>query len=187
LNLPNDNYGLKTGTSHDYTDSWVVGYTPDFIIGVWVGNADSSPTDSVSGQKGAGTIWNDVMQVMYNSTYNKNTAFDFSDIQEYQGKNGVEFGLPDDDFESAENIIKDQDNAFIMSPHRNDVFLFIADTEISLEAKESAEWFINGEKYLTGKKVFFSPTKSGTYTILAKGSGASETISIKFIDSYNKN
>ena len=182
LNLSADNYGLKTGTSHDYTDSWVVGYTPDFLVGVWVGNADNSPTDAVSGQAGAGRIWNEVMQLMLNSDYNKHRQFDFSNIKEYQGKDGVEFGLANDDFEKSRDIIKKQDEAFILSPHDNDVFLFTPDAQIALKAKDSAVWTINGQDYGTGQEIFFSPKKGGSYEITASSQSRTETITVRFID-----
>ena len=181
LNLSADNYALKTGTSHDYTDSWVIGYTPDFLVGVWVGNADNSPTDAVSGQAGAGRIWREIMQLMLNSDYNKNRQFDFSDVKEYQGKDGVEFGLADDDFEKSRDIIKKQDKAFILSPHDNDVFLFTPDARIALKAKDSAIWTINGQNYGEGQEVFFSPKKEGSYKITASSESQSETITARFI------
>ncbi len=34
---------LKTGTSNDYRDAWVFGYTPSLITGIWAGNNDNSP------------------------------------------------------------------------------------------------------------------------------------------------
>jgi len=74
LNLPAGNYALKTGTSHDYTDSWVIGFTPDFLAAVWVGNADASAMEGLSGQLGAGRIWNDIMEMMLASEYNKKNA-----------------------------------------------------------------------------------------------------------------
>lgn len=33
----------KTGTTNDTRDAWVVGYTPNFALGVWVGNNDNTP------------------------------------------------------------------------------------------------------------------------------------------------
>jgi 1A family penicillin-binding protein len=53
---------VKTGTTDEYRDSWVVGYTPDLVTGVWVGNNDNSPMKDVLGVAGAGQIWHDYMQ-----------------------------------------------------------------------------------------------------------------------------
>ena len=48
----------KTGTTTDFRDNWVLGYTPDLVVGVWVGNADNAPMLDVSGVSGAGPIYN---------------------------------------------------------------------------------------------------------------------------------
>ncbi|MYD09486.1 MAG: penicillin-binding protein [Chloroflexi bacterium] len=48
----------KTGTTTDYRDNWVLGYTPELVVGVWVGNADNAPMRDVSGVSGAGPIYN---------------------------------------------------------------------------------------------------------------------------------
>lgn len=52
---------VKTGTSQDFRDNWTVGYTPDYVIGVWAGNNDNSPMINVTGVDGAGPIWHDSM------------------------------------------------------------------------------------------------------------------------------
>jgi 1A family penicillin-binding protein len=52
----------KTGTTNDFRDNWTVGYTPDIVVGVWVGNADNSAMQGVSGVRGAGPIWHNVME-----------------------------------------------------------------------------------------------------------------------------
>ena len=52
----------KTGTTTGFRDNWTVGYTPDLVAGVWVGNADNSPMKRISGISGAGPIWNDFME-----------------------------------------------------------------------------------------------------------------------------
>ena len=41
--------GVKTGTSTDFRDNWTISYSPDAIIGVWVGNSDGSSMGDVSG------------------------------------------------------------------------------------------------------------------------------------------
>ena len=53
----------KTGTTTDWRDNWTLGYTPDLVTGVWVGNADNEPMVQVSGISGAGPIWHDFMEV----------------------------------------------------------------------------------------------------------------------------
>jgi len=41
----------KTGTTNDYRDAWVIGYTPNLVTGIWAGNNDNTPM-----QKNAGSI-----------------------------------------------------------------------------------------------------------------------------------
>ncbi len=48
----------KTGTTTDFRDNWIVGYTPNLVVGVWVGNADNAPMVNVTGVSGAAPIWN---------------------------------------------------------------------------------------------------------------------------------
>lgn len=52
----------KTGTTTDFRDNWVMGYTPNLVVGVWVGNADNAPMVDVTGISGAGPIWNQFMR-----------------------------------------------------------------------------------------------------------------------------
>ncbi len=54
----------KTGTTTDFRDNWTMGYTPNLVVGVWVGNADNTPMVKVSGISGAGPIWNEFMRAV---------------------------------------------------------------------------------------------------------------------------
>ncbi len=54
----------KTGTTTDWRDNWTLGYTPELVVGVWVGNADNQPMQRVSGISGAGPIWHDFMETV---------------------------------------------------------------------------------------------------------------------------
>ncbi len=56
---------VKTGTSSDYRDTWTVGFTRDYTVGVWVGNFDGSAMRGVSGVSGAGPLWNRIMLHLY--------------------------------------------------------------------------------------------------------------------------
>ncbi len=51
----------KTGTSQDHRDAWFVGFTPDWLCAVWVGNDDSRPTGRITGGQVPAHIWRDFM------------------------------------------------------------------------------------------------------------------------------
>ncbi|MGD2295089.1 MAG: penicillin-binding protein 1C, partial [Candidatus Aminicenantes bacterium] len=52
---------VKTGTSKNFRDNWAIGYTPDYTVGVWVGNFDSGAMFNVSGVTGCGPLFRDIM------------------------------------------------------------------------------------------------------------------------------
>ncbi len=53
---------VKTGTTNDQKDNWTIGWSKTTMVGVWVGNNDSTPMKSVaSGITGASPIWRRVM------------------------------------------------------------------------------------------------------------------------------
>src|SRR5574338_1721875 len=52
----------KTGTTNDFRDNWTLGYTPDLVTGVWVGNADYTPMVNTTGLTGAAPIWSQFME-----------------------------------------------------------------------------------------------------------------------------
>lgn len=63
LEIKDKSVSVKTGTSNDKRDNWTVGYTPSYVVSVWVGNNDNEPMDPVltSGVTGASPIWHDIM------------------------------------------------------------------------------------------------------------------------------
>jgi membrane peptidoglycan carboxypeptidase len=57
---------VKTGTTNDNRDAWTVGYTPQLVAGVWVGNNNNeSMGDDVTGSTGAAPIWHAIMEYMH--------------------------------------------------------------------------------------------------------------------------
>ncbi len=56
---------VKTGTSKDMRDNWVVGYSQHYTVGVWVGNASGKAMWDVSGTSGAAPIWVAVMRSLH--------------------------------------------------------------------------------------------------------------------------
>ena len=51
----------KTGTSKDMRDNWCAGYSRQYTVAVWVGNAGGDPMRDVSGVSGAAPVWREVM------------------------------------------------------------------------------------------------------------------------------
>lgn len=61
LYFPGFDVAAKTGTTNDYRDAWILGYTPNIVVGAWAGNNDNTPME----KKVAGLIiapmWNEFM------------------------------------------------------------------------------------------------------------------------------
>lgn len=70
LNIPGYEVAVKTGTSDNKRDNWTFGYTPQFVVGVWVGNPNNSPMNPnlTSGITGAAPIWNKIMTTLLSGT-----------------------------------------------------------------------------------------------------------------------
>ncbi|MDZ4205961.1 MAG: transglycosylase domain-containing protein [Patescibacteria group bacterium] len=62
LYIPTRPVAVKTGTSNDYRDAWIIGYTPNLTVGAWVGNNDNRPMErKVSGLVVA-PLWREYME-----------------------------------------------------------------------------------------------------------------------------
>ncbi len=53
---------VKTGTTNDYRDNWTMGYTPQLVTGIWIGNTDNSEMENLPGSEGAAPLWHAVME-----------------------------------------------------------------------------------------------------------------------------
>lgn len=53
---------VKTGTTTNFHDNWTIGYTPDLVVGVWVGNSNFEAMHDVSGLTGAAPIWHETIR-----------------------------------------------------------------------------------------------------------------------------
>lgn len=62
LYFPEREVAVKTGTTDNYRDAWVIGYTPNFSLGVWVGNNDNSPMEKKVAGFIAAPLWNAFFQ-----------------------------------------------------------------------------------------------------------------------------
>jgi penicillin-binding protein 1A len=63
--LPGHPAAGKTGTSQDFRDAWFVGYTAQFVAGVWVGNDDGRAMNKVMGGSLPARLWHDAMLIAH--------------------------------------------------------------------------------------------------------------------------
>lgn len=71
MDFPYD-VAAKTGTSKDYRDAWTLGFTEQYVVGVWVGNFSGTPMKRVSGAWGSGRIFHQVVRLL---TENEGSRF----------------------------------------------------------------------------------------------------------------
>ncbi len=81
LEIPGYKVAVKTGTTDNKKDNWTIGYTPEFLVAVWVGNNDNTPMNQqlASGITGAAPIWNRMMTYLLTEYSQKNTWFNKPD------------------------------------------------------------------------------------------------------------
>ena len=54
----------KTGTSYGSRDAWAVGVTPEYAVGVWVGNAQGGGCPGITGARTAGPVMFDIFNML---------------------------------------------------------------------------------------------------------------------------
>ncbi len=126
----------KTGTTNNNRDAWMVGYTPNLVVGVWSGNNDNTPM--TRGSTISGLLWRDFMNkaltVIPNQSFNPpvysfpdNTApiisgnwlgGDFVVIDTISGKRATELTPP----ETKQEIVVTNVNSILHWVNRNNPF-----------------------------------------------------------------
>jgi 1A family penicillin-binding protein len=174
----------KTGTTRNFRDNWTLGYTPNFIVGVWVGNNDNSQMREVSGIHGAGPIWHDVMQELHFQR----------EIEQFQPPASVEQININGQLEwlstrinySEEALKVDTPDIEISSPFDQDTYQiqssipresqniqlwaeFSGSEESMKKMEEELEWWVGGELHEKGNGAYWN-LEYGTHEIIAKSS-----------------
>jgi len=62
LHFPNHQVAVKTGTTSNYKDGWIIGYTPSIAAGVWAGNSNNAIIKGEPGSVVAGPIFHTFME-----------------------------------------------------------------------------------------------------------------------------
>ncbi|MGB7394837.1 MAG: hypothetical protein WA913_10620 [Pricia sp.] len=71
----------KTGTSFGNKDAWAIGVTTDYVVGIWVGNADGEGRPNTTGVTSAAPILFDVFDVLPASPWFRKPLDEFIDIE----------------------------------------------------------------------------------------------------------
>ncbi len=62
LYFPGRDVAAKTGTTNDYRDAWIIGYTPSIAAGAWAGNNDNSPMEKKVAGFIVAPLWHEFME-----------------------------------------------------------------------------------------------------------------------------
>lgn len=179
---------VKTGTTRNFKDNWTLGYTPNFVVGVWVGNSDNSQMHNVSGIYGAGPIWHDVMTEIHRNL----PIAEFVTPASVFKKDGEWFSRKVKNvIASAEEIagvpsVSEKNKIVIKSPFDMDVFQI--NPNDNLEAQQvrfkalkhesigEITWFVNGEPVGVGDSIFWQ-LKKGDAEIYVSGKDSENVVS----------
>lgn len=98
LNIPGHQVAVKTGTTDLKRDNYAVGYTPDIVVGAWVGNNNNEAMDPnvASGITGATPAWSSFMKFYLKDK--ESLKFEPSNKVEKLSVDELTGGLPFDDF-----------------------------------------------------------------------------------------
>ena len=71
----------KTGTSFGYRDAWAIGLNPEYLVGVWVGNADGEGRPGLTGVNVAAPLMFDAFGLLHSATWFEAPLDEMSDIE----------------------------------------------------------------------------------------------------------
>ena len=127
----------KTGTTDDYHDAWFMGYTPDIVAGVWLGNDDNTKLPGITGGGLPARVWADYMKVA--TTNFADSVFDYPKLDGTQSskpqeiKDTPEQGQSEDDmnFEDFEEGFPQDQETQNPAPQNNPEHQYIQENQIT--------------------------------------------------------
>lgn len=154
---------VKTGTSKDMRDSWCIGFTDRYTVGVWVGNADGAAMHEVSGVRGAAPVWQAVVRALHDGRASKRPSPP-AGVVAVRAAPGSE--PPRDDWQLA-GMVTSTDGAVasarfgITTPRDGSVFALDPDIppaaqRVTFEG-EPGTWSLDGRRVGQGGRVLWSP------------------------------
>ena len=110
----------KTGTSYGFRDAWAVGLNSQYIVGVWVGNADGEGRPGIIGVEAAAPILFDVFDILPKSNWFAK-PLDKMEMQKICVKSG--YKASDICTEIREELVPETENSSLPCPYHINVFL----------------------------------------------------------------
>jgi len=177
----------KTGTSRNFRDNWTVGYTDDYVVGVWVGNARGELMQGATGITGAAPIFSKIVNMLHERSGTRLTVDTPVSIRTTLGSFTNTVG--------SNNYSSLQGNGSqggggsnpqgfrIISPFANDLFLFdpskpAESQKVQLKASENAQWFVDDQSIGEGETVLWQ-IQRGEHTIRAVNGDLKKEVKIK--------
>ncbi len=196
LNLPVQT-AVKTGTSTDYRDAWVMGFNSRYVVGVWLGNLNQAPMDGITGSLGPALVMRGIFAELSDREKLKPLYLSPKLAQEevctdYDQKNAkncfprTEYFIPGTEPTNTEQSAKSSGITLVRPteglqiaydpriPQNIQAFEFVAD---GIAADRKVEWVLNGKPVIrTDGGRFLWPVERGHYTLLANEIGDGEKI-----------
>ncbi len=132
----------KTGTTDDYRDAWFVGYSPDVVAGVWLGNDDNSKLPGITGGGVPARVWASYMKVA-SSDYPK-SVFDYPVFEQKQALEIKEDASSKENAENSSDIIINDDD--IQEGFSDGANLFGGDNKAKSSQNNSVDTSVNLQK-----------------------------------------
>lgn len=184
--------GVKTGTSKNYKDNLSLGFTGNYVIGVWAGNNNNQPMLNVSGITGAGVLFRHTVMEMYEryelglrpSAPDSIVLMDIcthtgllagSECRNTRTEYIYKFNIPDVCHQCSGHDSNNDRNTFIEYPDNGDIFVIAPDIDINTQAirisvkglRDEDELFIDGTAVSSELWIL----KPGVHIIIAKRDG----------------
>lgn len=196
LNLPVQT-AVKTGTSTDYRDAWVLGFNSRYVVGVWLGNLNQTPMDGITGSTGSALVMRGIFSELSERERLKPLYLSPKLAQEqvctdYGQKNAkncfprTEYFVPGTEPTNTEQAKKSNGITLLRPteglqiaydqriPRDMQAFEFVADGIVD---NHKVEWTLNGNLVArTDDGHFLWPVERGYYKLVVKEIGDKEKI-----------
>ncbi|HYD17604.1 MAG TPA: penicillin-binding transpeptidase domain-containing protein, partial [Patescibacteria group bacterium] len=184
LNFPVQT-AAKTGTSTDYRDAWTLAYNHKYVVGMWMGNLDHSPTDGVTGATGPALAVRSIFSALNRQTQAQRLWLSPKLVQKdiciedprdagrcyTRSEYFIDGGVPDARLSQAPRfeIVKPTAGLrMALDPRIPRERQKIPFTMRGLQPGQSVEWILNGQSIGTSGEKYLWPLSRGKFTLAAR-------------------